>query len=112
MKPTFTDKLEENQLAQEINSIEEINNPEPVKEITPEYREELISNMIESNQAMGLYDNDPIIEEEPITQIEDMIDPNIGLNPDTVIDLPTVEPTPTIERPKNTVRYIDGGFTF
>lgn len=99
MKPTFTDKLEENQLAQEINSIEEINNPvitEEDKNNNPEPIEE-------------------IKEEEPTTQpnnIEEMIDPNIGLNPDTVIDLPTVEPTPTIERPKNTVRYIDGGFTF
>ena len=31
----FLDKLDENQQAQEINSIEEINNPEPVIEITP-----------------------------------------------------------------------------
>jgi tRNA(Met) C34 N-acetyltransferase TmcA len=98
----FTDKLEENQLAQEINSIEEINNPEPVKEITPEYREELISNMIESNQAMGLYDDDPIIteeikEEEPIEEIT-----------------PTPEPVITEEqiKPKNTVRIMDGNFTF
>ena len=29
-KPKFLDKLEENQLAQEINSIEEINNNNPV----------------------------------------------------------------------------------
>ena len=100
-------------LAQEINSIEEIdnNNPEPVKEITPEYREELISNMIESNQAMGLYDNDPIIEEEPIKQIEDMIDPIPEFNED-VADTPTPEAVPVIERSKNTVRIMDGNFTF
>ena len=87
------DKLKE-ELAQEINSIEEINNnnPEPVKEITKEYREELISNMIESNQAMGLYDNDPIIEE--------------------IKEEPIPTPEPVIERPKNTVRIMDGGFTF
>lgn len=88
------EKLKE-ELAQEINSIEEINNnnPEPVKEITKEYREELISNMIESNQAMGLYDNDPIIEE--IKEEE-----------------PIPTPEPIIERPKNTVRIMDGNFPF
>ena len=76
----FLDKLDENQQAQEINSIEEINNPEPVIEITP----------------------------TPIT-IEDMTDPNPvpPINPDE-------NPTDTSQelKPKNTVRYIDGGFTF
>jgi hypothetical protein len=106
--------IKKNRLAQEINSIEEINNPEPVKEITKEYREELISNMIESNQAIGLYDNDPIIEEEPIKQIEDMIDPIPEFNED-VADTPTPEAVPVIEeriKPKNTVRIMDGNFTF
>lgn len=71
MKPIFTNTLDENQLAQEINSIEEIdnNNPEPVIEITPS---------------------------TPIT-IEDMIEPI---------------PESVIERQKNTVRYINSGFTF
>ena len=87
----FLDKLEENQQAQEINSIEEINNPEPVIEITPT----------------------PItIEEMPqltLNTIEDMIDPNPvpPINPDE-------NPTGTSQelKPKNNVRYIDGGFTF
>ena len=87
----FLDKLDENQLAQEINSIEEINNPEPVIEITPT----------------------PItIEEMPqltLNTIEDMTDPNPipPINPDE-------NPTGTSQelKPKNSVRYIDGGFTF
>jgi hypothetical protein len=89
----FLDKLEENQLAQEINSIEEIdnNNPEPVIEITPT----------------------PItIEEMPqltLNTIEDMTDPNPvpPINPDE-------NPTGTSQelKPKNTVRYIDGNFPF
>ena len=87
----FLDKLDENQQAQEINSIEEINNPEPVIEITPT----------------------PItIEEMPqltLNTIEDMTDPNPipPINPDE-------NPTGTSQelKPKNTVRYIDGGFTF
>ena len=85
----FLDKLEENQLAQEINSIEEINNPEPVIEITP----------------------------TPNT-IEDMIDPIPEFNEDVADIPPTPEAVPVIEEriakaiPKNTVRYIDGGFTF
>ena len=87
----FLDKLEENQQAQEINSIEEINNPEPVIEITPT----------------------PItIEEMPqltLNTIEDMTDPNPvpPINPDE-------NPTGTSQelKPKNTVRYIDSGFTF
>ena len=99
MNQIFTDKLEENQQAQEINSIEEIdnNNPDPVIEITtPTPIEE-------------------ITEEEPITQpnnIEDMTDPNPlpPINPDE-------NPTGTSQElnPKfvpNTVRYIDCGFTF
>jgi hypothetical protein len=77
-----------NQLAQDINSIEEIdNNPEPVIEITTP---------------------------TPNT-IEDMIDPIPEFNED-VVDIPTTaEAVPVIEeriKPKNTVRYIDGGFTF
>ena len=85
----FLDKLDENQLAQEINSIEEINNPEPVIEITP----------------------------TPNT-IEDMIDPIPEFNEDVVDTPTTAEAVPVIEEriakaiPKNTVRYIDGGFTF
>lgn len=72
-KPKFLDKLEENQLAQEINSIEEINNPvikeynnnpEPIEEITPT--------------------PEPVITEEPIAKAV----------------------------PKNTVRIMDGNFTF
>lgn len=83
----FLDKLEENQLAQEINSIEEIdnNNPEPVIEITP----------------------------TPNT-IEDMIEPIPELNDENVADTsPTPEPVIIAKDiPKNTVRYIDSGFTF
>ena len=90
----FLDKLDENQQAQEINSIEEINNPEPVIEITP------TPITIEE------------IKEEPITQpnnIEDITDPNPvpPINPDE-------NPTGTSQelKPKNTVRYIDGNFPF
>ena len=88
IKPIFTNKLDENQLAQEINSVEEIdnNNPEPVIEITP----------------------------TPNT-IEDMIEPIPELNDENVIDTPTPEPVPVIEeriKPKNTVRIMDGNFTF
>jgi len=85
----FLDKLDENQLAQEIDN----NNPEPVIEITPTPIEE-------------------ITEEEPITQpnnIEDMTDPNPlpPINPDE-----NVTGTSQELKPKNTVRYIDSGFTF
>ena len=93
----FLDKLEENQLAQEINSIEEIdnNNPDPVIEITP------TPTPIEE-----------IIKAEPITQpnnIEDMKDPNPvpPINPDE-----NVTGTSQELKPKNTVRYIDGNFPF
>jgi hypothetical protein len=77
---------DKNQLAQEINSVEEINNPEPVIEITTP---------------------------TPNT-IEDMIDPIPEFNED-VADIP---PTPVIEEriakaiPKNTVRIMNGNFTF
>jgi hypothetical protein len=82
-------EVKKNQLAQDINSIEEINNnPEPVIEITPTPTQEIIP------------------------MIEDIIEPK--LEPlENVEDIPTTtEPVPVIERTKNTVRYIDGGFTF
>jgi hypothetical protein len=82
-------EVKKNQLAQDINSIEEINNnPEPVIEITP------------------------TPTQETIPMIEDIIEPN--LEPiENVEDIPTIaEAIPVIERTKNTVRYIDGGFTF
>jgi hypothetical protein len=90
-----------NQLAQDINSIEEINNnPEPVIEITPTPTPITIEEEIK-----------PIEEMNTITMIEDMTDPNPipPINPD---ENPTGTSNYVIERPKNTVRYIDGGFTF
>lgn len=82
IKPKFTDKLEENQMPQEIDN----NNPEPVIEITTP---------------------------TPIT-IEDMIEPMPELNDDNVADTsPTPEPVIIAkDTPKNTVRYINSGFTF
>ena len=72
-------EVKKNQQAQDINSIEEINNnPEPVIEITPT----------------------PIITEEEIKPIEQN---------NTVEEIPQPTPQPAV---KNTVRYIDGGFTF
>ncbi len=94
-------EVKKNQQAQEINSIEEINNnPEPVIEITPTPT--------------------PIITEEeikPIEQnntVEETIEP-IPEPIENVEDIPTIAEAvavPVIERPRNTVRYIDGGFTF
>jgi hypothetical protein len=72
-------EVKKNQQAQDINSIEEINNnPEPVIEITPT----------------------PVITEEEIKPIEQN---------NTVEEIPQPTPQPAV---KNTVRYIDGGFTF
>jgi hypothetical protein len=59
----------------------------------------------------------PVITEEEIntnTMIESIIEPNPEFE-DNVVDTPTTAeavPEPVIERPRNTVRYIDGGFTF
>ena len=57
----------------------------------------------------------PVITEEEIntnTMIENIIEPNPEFE-DNVEDIPTTaEAVPVIERTKNTVRYIDGGFTF
>ena len=73
--------VKKNRQAQEINSIEEINNnPEPVIEITPTPT--------------------PIITEEDIIEEIKPIEQNN-----------TVEETPQ-PAVKNTVRYIDSGFTF
>ena len=72
-------EVKKNQQAQDINSIEEINNnPEPVIEITPT----------------------PVITEEEIKPIEQN---------NTVEEIPQPTPQPAV---KNTVRYIDSGFTF
>jgi NifB/MoaA-like Fe-S oxidoreductase len=72
-------EVKKNRQAQDINSIEEINNnPEPVIEITPT----------------------PIITEEEIKPIEQN---------NTVEEIPQPTPQPAV---KNTVRYIDSGFTF
>jgi hypothetical protein len=73
--------INKNQRAQDINSIEEINNnPEPVIEITPTPT--------------------PIITEEEIKPIE---------HNNTIEEIPQPTPQPAV---KNTVRYIDSGFTF
>jgi hypothetical protein len=95
--------INKNQQAQDINSIEEINNnPEPVIETTPTpiTIEEEIKEEIK-----------PIEQINTIPMIEDIIEPNPEFE-DNVADTPTTEPVPVIERTKNTVRYIDGGFTF
>lgn len=63
-KQKFLDKLEENQLAQEINSIEEINNPvikEEDKNNNPEPIEEIKEEEITPTP-------EPIITEEPIAK--------------------------------------------
>jgi hypothetical protein len=94
-----------NQQAQDINSIEEINNnPEPVIEITPTPTPIITEEEIKEEIK-------PIEETNIITMIEDIIEPNPEFEED-VADTPTTEAVPVIERPKNTVRYIDGGFTF
>jgi hypothetical protein len=97
--------INKNQQAQDINSIEEINNnPEPVIEITPTPTPITIEEEIK--------DEIKLIEEmNTISTIEDMTDPNPipPINPD---ENPTGTSNYVIERPKNTVRYIDGGFTF
>ncbi len=78
-------EVKKNQQAQDINSIEEINNnPEPVIEITPTPT--------------------PIITEEDIIEEIKPIEQN-----NTVEEIPQPTPQPAV---KNTVRYIDGGFTF
>ena len=86
MKTKLTDFIEkktEDQLAQEINSIEEINNPVIKEE--------------ENNNTP-----DPIITEEPIEEIkEEEIPP---------IPEPVIKEEPI--RPKNNVRIIDGNFPF
>jgi hypothetical protein len=90
-----------NQQAQDINSIGEINNnPELVIEITP------TPTPIITEEEIKL-----IEETNIITMIEDIIEPNPEFE-DNVADTPTTEAVPVIERTKNTVRYIDGGFTF
>ena len=101
--------VKKNQQAQNINSIEEINNnPEPVIEITPTPTPIITEEEIKEEIK-------PIEETNIITMIEDIIEPNPEFE-DNVADTPTTTakavPVPVIERTKNTVRYIDGGFTF
>jgi hypothetical protein len=95
-----------NRLAQEINSIEEINNnPEPVIEITPTPTPIITEEEIKEEIKL-------IEETNIITMIEDIIEPNPEFE-DNVADTPTIaEAIPVIEIKMNTVRYIDGGFTF
>jgi hypothetical protein len=99
-------EVKKNQLAQDINSIEEINNnPEPVIEITPTPTPIITEEDIKEEIKL-------IEETNIITMIEDIIEPNPEFE-ENVADTPTIaEPVPVIERTKNTVRYIDGGFTF
>ena len=84
-KPKFLDKLEENQLAQEIdNSIEEIDN------------------------------NNPVITEEdnnPVNKTDMIIDPNPTIGEDNVLDIP-IEEIPTRKPTTNKVRIMDGNFPF
>jgi hypothetical protein len=98
-----------NQQAQNINSIEEINNnPEPVIEITPTPTPIITEEDIREEIKL-------IEEINTIPMIEDIIEPNPEFE-DNVADTPTTTAKavaePVIERTKNTVRYIDGGFTF
>ena len=97
IKLKFTDKLEENQLAQEINSIEEINNPVIKEEEINNNPEPIIPSLSDEEIRESVLDEwenkTDITEEEPIEEI-------------------TPTPEPIIERPKNTVRIMDGGFTF
>jgi hypothetical protein len=90
-----------NQLAQDINSIEEINNnPEPVIEITPTPTPITIEEEIKKEIK-------PIEEMNTITMIEEP--KPIEIDDD---GNPIEEPRPDGNKPKNTIRYIDSGFTF
>jgi hypothetical protein len=100
-------EVKKNRLAQDIN----IDNNPVNKDIIPEENKD-----IKEEETTPT----PVITEEeikPIEQnntIEETIEPD--LEPiENVEDIPTTtttEPVPVIERPRNTVRYIDGGFTF
>ena len=107
-------EVKKNRQAQDTNSIEEINNNPVNKDIIPENKN------TDKNIKEITHTPTPVITEEeikPIEQnntVEKTIEPN--LEPiENVEDIPittTAEPIPVIERPKNTVRYIDSGFTF
>jgi len=89
--------IKKNQLAQDID----IDNNPVNKDIIPEDKD------IKETTPTPT----PIITEEEIKPIEEMTDPNPlpPINPD---ENPTGTSNHVIERPKNTVRYIDSGFTF
>ena len=98
--------VKKNRLAQDINSIEEINNnPEPVIEITPTPTPIITEEEIKEEIKL-------IEETNTITMIEDIIEPNPEFEDNVADTPPTTTAVPVIERTKNTVRYIDGGFTF
>lgn len=93
-----------------IDITEEDNNPEPIESFptTEEIKEVFTGDW---DRKFNL----PELTEEPTTQpnnIEDMTDPNPEYDKfdETVIYSPTAKPE--IERPKNTVRIMDGNFPF
>ena len=93
-------------LAQDID----IDNNPVNKDIIPEENkdiEETISTSTTIDTTTRMSDKDI----EQIKPIEEMTDPNPlpPINPD---ERPTGTSNHVIERPKNTVRYIDSGFTF
>ena len=104
-------EVKKNQLAQEID----IDNNPVNKDIIPEDKdikeEETTPTPVITEE--DIREEIKLIEETNIiTVIEDIIEPNPEPI-ENVEDVPTTtaEAVPVIERPKNTVRYIDG-FTF
>jgi hypothetical protein len=106
-------EVKKNQQAQEIDID---NNPviDKDNDIIPEENKDIIEETISTSTTTDISTRMEYITEEEIntiTMIEDIIEPNPEFE-DNVVDTPTVEAEPVIERPRNTVRYIDGGFTF
>ena len=106
-------ELKKNRLAQEIDID---NNPviDKDNDIIPEENKDIIEETISTSTTTDISTRMEYIteEENTNTMIEDMIEPNPEFE-DNVADTPTIaEAIPVIERTKNTVRYIDGGFTF
>lgn len=108
-------EVKKNRLAQEIDID---NNPVINKDndIIPEENKDIKEEEITPTPVLTeeeIREEIKLIEETNIiTMIEDIIEPNPEPI-ENVEDIPTTaEAVPVIERPKNTVRYIDGGFTF
>ena len=94
-------EVKKNQLAQEIDID---NNPVVDKDIIPEENKDITEEeTISTSTTTPISTRMEYIEEEEINPIEQN---------NTVEEIPEPTLEPVIERPKNTVRYIDSGFTF